>query len=142
MFNPSREQTRRFFIEAWRKQCTKTILSELEAMAAGHILNHPEYHALLSEGEAGLERDWLPEMGETNPFLHLALHLAISEQLAIDQPPGIRSAYDKLLVRTQDPHAAQHAIMDCLAEVIWQAQRRQSAPDGALYLQCLEDKCA
>ncbi len=142
MFNPSREQTRRFFIEAWRKQREKSILSELEAMAAGHILHHPEYHALLCEGDAGLERDWLPEMGETNPFLHLALHLAISEQLSIDQPPGIKSAYDKLLARSQDPHAAQHAIMDCLAEVIWQAQRQHGELDKALYLQCLEDKCA
>lgn len=142
MFNPSREQVRRFFIEAWRKQREKSILTELEAMAAGHILNHPEYHALLSDEEAGLGRDWLPEMGEANPFLHLSLHLAISEQLSIDQPPGIKSAYDKLLARSLDPHAAQHEIMDCLAEVIWQAQRQHSGPDGTLYLECLQKKCA
>lgn len=140
MFNPTREQTRRFFIEAWRKHREKFILTELEAMASGHILNHPEYHALLASGENELERDWLPEMGETNPFLHLALHLAISEQLSIDQPPGIKAAYDKLLARTQDPHAAQHGIMDCLAETIWQAQRQQAAPDGAAYLECLRGK--
>lgn len=140
MFNPSREQTRRFFIEAWRKHCEKSILTELEAMAAGHILNHPEYHVLLTSGENELERDWLPEMGETNPFLHLALHLAISEQLSIDQPPGIKAAYARLLGHSQDAHAAQHGIMDCLAEMIWQAQRNQAPPDGAAYLECLRGK--
>ena len=142
MFNPSRDQTRRFFIEAWRKQCERAILSELEALAAGHIQNHPEYHALLGDGENGLDRDWLPEMGETNPFLHLSLHLAISEQLSIDQPPGIKAVHDKLLARGLDPHAVQHAIMDCLAETIWQAQRQHGGLDSALYLQCLEKKSA
>lgn len=142
MFNPSREQARRFFIEAWRKQREKSILTELEAMAVGHILNHPEYHGLLNEEASGLDRDWLPEMGQTNPFLHLSLHLAISEQLSIDQPAGIKSAYETLLVRSHDPHAAQHEIMDCLAEVIWQAQRRHSGPDATLYLECLQKKCA
>ena len=140
MYNPTREQTRRFFIEAWRKQRERSILSELEAIAVEHILDHPEYHGLLEQGEDNVDRDWLPEMGETNPFLHLSLHLAISEQLSIDQPPGIRAAYEKMLTRGIEPHTAQHTIMDCLAEVIWQAQRQQGGLDNALYLRCLEER--
>ncbi|MEW5891825.1 MAG: DUF1841 family protein [Pseudomonadota bacterium] len=140
MFDPSREQARRFLIEAWRKYRERAVLTELEALAADHIARHPEYHPVLEAGEDSLEREWLPEMGETNPFLHLSLHLAISEQLAIDQPPGIQAAYQRLLQRTQDAHAAQHAIMDCLAEVVWQAQRQRSQPDGQAYLDCLEHK--
>ena len=137
MYNPSRDQARRFLFEAWRKYREKAILSDLEGLAAEHILHHPEYHALL-EDQDKLDRDWLPEMGETNPFLHLSLHLAISEQLAIDQPPGIKAAYQRLLARTGDPHAAQHAIMDCLAEVVWRAQRDRASPDGSAYLECLK----
>ncbi len=139
MFNPSRHEARRFLFEAWRKYRDKALLTDLEGLAAEHILHHPEYHALLEDPDS-LERDWLPEMGETNPFLHLSLHLAISEQLAIDQPPGIRATYARLLARTGDPHAAQHAIMDCLAEVVWRAQRDHAAPDGSAYLECLKRK--
>ncbi|TCS72980.1 uncharacterized protein DUF1841 [Sulfuritortus calidifontis] len=140
MFDPSREQARRFLIEAWRKYRERSVMTELELLAAEHIAHHPEYHAILEAGEDSLDREWLPELGETNPFLHLSLHLTISEQLSIDQPPGIKAAYERLLQRTQDPHAAQHLIMDCLAEVVWQAQRNRSQPDGLAYLECLNRK--
>jgi hypothetical protein len=140
MFDPSREQARRFLIEAWRKQRERKVMTELELLAAEHIARHPEYHPILEAGDDSLEREWLPETGETNPFLHLSLHLAISEQLSIDQPPGIKAAYERLLQRTQDPHQAQHLIMDCLAEVVWQAQRMRSQPDGLAYLECLQRK--
>jgi hypothetical protein len=137
MFNPSRDQARRFFFDTWRKYRQKSLLSDLEGLAMGHILQHHEYHAVL-EDEASLERDWLPELGATNPYLHLAMHLSISEQLMIDQPQGIKAAYGRLCQRLGDEHAAQHAVMDCLAEMIWRAQRDGTAPDGAAYIRCLE----
>jgi hypothetical protein len=140
MFDPSRDQARRFFIDAWRKHRERLPLQPLEAVAAEHILRHPEYHAVLEDAERHLERDWLPEMGETNPFLHLAMHLSISEQLSIDQPPGVKARYQALARRLGDEHAAQHAVMDCLAEMIWQAQRHHLPPDGQAYLDCLERK--
>lgn len=138
MYNPTRDQARNFLFEAWRKYRQKLLLSDLESLAAGHILAHPEYHGLLDDAENSLDRDWLPELGETNPFLHLAMHLAISEQLSIDQPGGLKSAYARLCVRLGDQHRAQHAVMDCLAETIWRAQRDGTPPDGAAYIDCLE----
>jgi hypothetical protein len=140
MFNPTREEARRFLFEAWRKYREKTILTDLEALTADHILRHPEYHALLSAQDDYLNRDWLPENGETNPFLHLMMHLSISEQLAINQPAGILAHYQKRLLQLGDEHQAQHDVMDCLAEMIWNSQRNGTPPDGAAYLSCLEKK--
>lgn len=138
MYNPTRDQARQFLFAAWRKYRGKALLSDLESLAVGHILRHPEYHALLDDAEANLDRDWLPELGETNPFLHLSMHLAISEQLSIDQPVGIKAAYARLCSRLGEEHGAQHRVMDCLAEMIWRAQRDGRPPDGAAYIDCLE----
>lgn len=137
MFNPSRDQARQFLFDTWHKYQARQPLSALESMTLEIILRHPEYHALLNAPERYLERDYLPEQGETNPFLHLGLHLAIAEQLSIDQPPGIAGNYQALLAKSGDPHLAQHQVMDCLGEMIWQAQRSRSAPDAAVYLDCL-----
>lgn len=100
-------------------------------------LRHPEYHPLLDEPEAARERDYFPESGETNPFLHLGMHIAIEEQLSIDQPPGIRSYYQKLLARYPDDHTVQHHMMGCMGEMLWQAGRQAAAPQEAIYLDCL-----
>ncbi|MGA8031548.1 MAG: DUF1841 family protein, partial [Casimicrobiaceae bacterium] len=105
--------------------------------AAQLIAMHPEYHAMLETPDRHIGRDFLPEHGDVNPFLHLSLHLAVAEQLAIDQPPGIRAQFERIAAARGDPHAAAHAVLECLGEVIWQAQRSGSAPDGALYLDCL-----
>jgi hypothetical protein len=102
------------------------------------IVRHPEYHPLLGQPDRYRDRDWPPELGETNPFLHLSMHLSIAEQLSIDQPPGIRAAYEKLRTRLGDEHAAQHAVMDCLGEMLWRSQRDGLPPDGAAYLDCIE----
>ncbi len=141
MFNPSRDQARRFFFDAWSKFKAGRALSDLEAMALEHIGRHPEYHAILDQPDRYLDRDWPPEVGETNPFLHLSMHLSIGEQLTIDQPTGIQAHYRALLAALGDEHQAQHAVMDCLAEMIWQAQRHNRPPDAAAYLLCLEKKC-
>jgi hypothetical protein len=140
MFTPSRDQARRFFFDSWRKYRAGETLSGLETIALQVVLLHPEYHALFDDPERNLDRDYAPEHGALNPFLHLSLHLAIEEQLSIDQPPGIRAAFERLRTKTGDEHAAKHALLECLAEVIWQAQRASAAPDQVLYLECLEQK--
>ena len=137
MFNPSRAEARRLFFDAWRKQREGLPLTPLESMALGVALLHPEYHGILDQPDKYLERDYLPEFGETNPFLHMGLHLAVNEQLTIDQPPGIRAAYERLRNKKGDEHEALHGMLDCLAETVWRAQRNGTTPDGAFYLDCL-----
>jgi Domain of unknown function (DUF1841) len=141
MFNPSRDEARDFLFGVWAKQAAGAPLTPLESMALSIVLEHPEYHAVLADREANRDREWRPEGGETNPFLHLALHLAIEEQRSIDQPPGIRAAIERLEAR-HGAHEARHAVMDCLAEVIWQAQRHGAGFDNAVYLDCLARKAS
>lgn len=135
MFNPSREQVREFFIQSWKKHRAHRPLEPLETMAAEIISWHPEYHALLDNPDAA-QADFSVEQGHTNPFLHLSMHLAIQEQLSIDQPPGIRSAYQALLVKF-DPHTAQHHIMEALGEVVWEAQRLGAPLDNERYIELI-----
>jgi hypothetical protein len=135
MYNPSRDQVRQFFIEAWRKSQTQTPTTPLETIAIDLVELHPEYHALLAADDA-MTREWTPEGGETNPFLHLSLHLAIEEQLGIDQPPGIRAIVDQLKQR-MDRHKALHIVLECLGEVVWKAQREGHMPDTDYYLDLL-----
>ena len=139
MFSPTRDQARLFFFDAWKKHRERSVLTDLEALAVDHIQRHPEYQRWLDDPDAHLNRDWRPEDGETNPFLHLAMHLSISEQLSIDQPAGVRQRYQRLCHHLGDEHAAQHVVMDCLAEMLWRSQRDGRPPDGAAYLSCLED---
>lgn len=138
MFTPSRDEARRFLIDAWEKSRSGAPLSALERIAAGIVTLHPEYQSMLESPERFVERDFHPEMGEINPYLHLALHLAVAEQISIDQPLGLRAQYERLQVARGDDHAALHAVLECLGEVIWHAQRHGGTPDAALYLACLE----
>jgi hypothetical protein len=140
MFAPTRDQARQFLFETWRKYQAREPLQGLETVALEVLLLHPEYHGMLHEPERFVARDYLPEDGQTNPFLHLGLHIAIEEQLAIDQPPGIRAEFERLLARRGDRHDALHAVLDCLGEVLWRAQRDGVAPDGEAYLECLRLK--
>jgi hypothetical protein len=137
VFNPSREEARRFLIDAWAKHRAKEPLTALESAATGLIAMHPEYHATFEHPDRHVERDYSPEAGDINPFLHLSLHLAVAEQLAIDQPAGIRAHFERLRTARGDEHAALHALLECLGEVIWSAQRLRAPPDAALYLECL-----
>lgn len=136
MFSPSRDQARSFFIDAWRKHAQRLPLSALEDAALGIELQHPEYHALLDDPQA-MTKEFSPEAGEGNPFLHLSLHLAIEEQLSIDQPAGIRAAFDALVARRGDRHDALHDVLECLAEAVWRSQRAAAPLDGAAYLECV-----
>ena len=110
----------------------------MEVIALEVILLHPEYHGILEDPEQYLDKDYSPEMGVTNPFLHMVMHIAIKEQLSINQPVGICERFDKLLKNTRDEHDAAHQMMECLAEMIWQAQRNQAAPDVSKYFECLD----
>ena len=140
MFNPSRQDARQFYFETWRKHQEKLPLVGAELIAIDIMLSHPEYHAIFNQPERFESQEYPLELGETNPFLHLSMHLAIQEQLSIDQPAGIRKHYQALLVKHQDAMIAQHEVMDCLGEMIWQAQRQQTAFDPVIYFSCLERK--
>jgi hypothetical protein len=137
MFTPTRDEARRFMIGAWAKARAGEPLSGLERKVASLVAMHPEYHALLEDGDRHLERDWAPDGGATNPFLHLSLHLAVAEQLAIDQPPGLRAEYERIAAACGDEHEALHAVLECLGETMWQAQRLGTGPDATVYLDCL-----
>ncbi len=140
MFSPSRDQVRQFFFDVWAKYRAGQPLAGAEQPALDAVLAHPEYHTMLDQPERYQDRDYLPEAGETNPFLHLSMHLAIAEQLSVDQPPGIRERYQQLVKLHGDEMNAQHAIMECLGEMIWQVQRHQTAFDSAAYLRCLDQQ--
>jgi hypothetical protein len=139
MFSPNRDQARRFFFDTWSKYQRGEPLEGLEQTALGVILLHPEYHALLAGDERNIDRDFSPEGGQLNPFLHLSLHLAIEEQLSIDQPCGLRASYEAL-VRRKGRHDALHDVLECLGETLWQAQRTGTAPDENEYLECVKRK--
>ena len=139
MFTPSREQARRLFFDTWKKYRAGEALQGLEKTVAEIVLMHPEYQAMLDQPDRYVDRDYRPEAGETNPFLHMSLHLAIAEQLAIDQPQGIRQRIEALRERGSE-HDALHAALDCLGEIIWQATRQAAPPDETAYLACLSRK--
>ncbi len=138
MFEPDRQQVRQFMIDTWQKHLRHAPLDGVQSTLVSVLEAHPEYHHWLVDNEDHLDKDFSPENGLVNPFLHLSLHLAITEQLNIDQPPGIRAKFDQLMIRRQDRHAAQHAMMDCLAEMIWQAQRDATGYQLETYFACLD----
>lgn len=139
MFNPTRDQVRSFFIESWRKHRGGEVLTAMETIAADIVALHPEYHALVEDPDS-VERDFPPEAGQINPFLHLSLHLAIEEQLSIDQPPGIRAAFEAACARRGDRHEAMHDALECLGEMLYESQRKGTPPDAAAYLGSLRRK--
>jgi hypothetical protein len=138
MFNPTRDQSREFLFDLWAKHEAGAPLTALESIALSIVLEHPEYHPVLADRERYRDREWKPEGGETNPFLHLMMHVAIEEQVSIDQPPGIRDAVQAMAVKRGSMHDARHDVMECLAEMIWQAQRNGTGFDNAAYLECLQ----
>lgn len=140
MFNPTRDQVRDFFFETWRKYRAGAPLEGLETVALQVLLLHPEYHGVLEDRERSAAREYFPETGETNPFLHLSLHLALEEQLSIDQPAGVAQRFAGLLAKLGDRHDALHEAIDCLAEMVWRSQKDKAPPDAGLYLDCLSRK--
>jgi hypothetical protein len=138
MFGNNRDQLRQFYVDSWQKFQQGQFLNELEKQVVAVIKEHPEYHALLDNKQA-LQAEYLPEMGETNPFLHMGMHIGIHEQLSTRRPAGINAIY-QTLVSKFGTHDAEHQMMDCLAEAIWSAQKNNRPPNDEQYLECLRAK--
>ena len=138
MFTPSQQDVRRFFCSVYAKAQTKQPLEALEIIASQWIAEHPEYHADLADVDTALAKMYDIEGGKTNPFLHLSMHLTISEQCSIDQPRGIRQAVELLTARRDSLHDAHHETMDCLGQMVWESQRAGKPPDGAAYIDCVQ----
>jgi Domain of unknown function (DUF1841) len=134
MFAPSQNDVRTFFCQAWAQHQAGAPLEPMATLAVEWMSRHPEYHADLADLEAALAAVYTVDEGRTNPFLHLSMHLSISEQCSIDQPRGIRQAVELLAAKRGDLHAAQHEVMDCLGEMLWASQRSGQPPDPHAYL--------
>lgn len=137
MFNPTKEEVRRFFCETWRKTQAGEILTPLEAIACDWLIQHPEYENDLANADAAQNAEYDIEQGKSNPFLHLSMHLSIAEQISVDQPRGIRDAFLALAQRRGSEHEAHHEIMECLGQMLWTAQRNGTPPDGDAYVECV-----
>lgn len=135
LFGQDRDELRRMYSQAWRLHRSSQPMSALEQQIAAVVAEHPEYHAML---EAAVTEEFTPERGQSNPYLHMGLHLAIREQVATNRPHGIRDVHEQLCIRHGDAHHAEHTILECLAESLWEAQQANQPPDELHYLQKLK----
>jgi hypothetical protein len=138
MFSNDRNELRKIFHDSWKLGQAGATLDALQQMIVGVIEQHPEYHQLLDSAE-NLDKDYDPSLGEANPFLHMSMHIALIEQISTNRPDGIRLLHQQLTQLLGSAHAAEHQMMDCLSEAIWQAQRNNTAPDETAYLACLKN---
>ena len=138
MFTPSQADVRQFFCSVHAKVQAGRPLEAIETIASLWLDEHPEYHADMADADAALLKMYDVEAGKTNPFLHLSMHLSISEQCSIDQPRGVRQAVELLAARRGSLHDAHHEAMDCLGQMIWESQRASRPPDGAAYIECIQ----
>jgi len=139
IFGQDRTELRKMYADAWRKRCDKRPLSPLETQIADVIEMHPEYHSEVNSDD--LERDFTPDGGRANPFLHMGLHLGIREQVSTNRPAGIAAVYQAVAANKGDVHAAEHEMIECLAETLWEAQSRNQPPDEHKYLERLRRLC-
>ena len=135
IFGQDRNELRKMYADAWQKHVDRKPLTPLEAQIATVVELHPEYHEAVSSDD--LDKDFLPGDGQTNPFLHMGLHLGIREQIATDRPTGIKAVFDTVAVHSGDAHDAEHQMIECLAETLWEAQSQNTAPEEQKYLQRL-----
>lgn len=138
MFNPSPAEVRLFFCAVHAKTRAGQPMEALETLASQWLLEHPEYDPDLADAQAAVDRVYDPQHGQSNPFLHLAMHLSVSEQCSIDQPHGIRQAVELLAARRGSVHDAHHEAMECLGRMLWESQRAGRPPDGAAYVECVQ----
>ncbi len=132
----SRDEIRMIYLKVWQKMQDQSLLEPMEAIIADVIKLHPEYHQILDKGECAVEKDFSPEDGQTNPFLHMGMHITLREQAGGDRPAGIHDIYQNL-VQQKGMHEAEHAMMECLGQTLWNAQRHNAMPDENAYLACL-----
>ncbi len=137
-FGQNRDELRRFYVTAWQKHREGTALEPLEKIIVDVINIHPEYQLLLEDEERALGREWSPESGESNPFAHMGMHIAIREQLITNRPEGIGEQHRRLSVRLNSDHEAEHLIMECMGRVLWEAQQSGTMPDESVYVECLK----
>ena len=135
LFNPSRDEVRQFFCTAWQKHMAGGVLTPLEMLACKWIEQHPEYHPILSSPSEALHQEFLPEQGISNPFLHLAMHLSVSEQISINQPLGIQAIAQQLSQKLDSEHDMHHQIMECLGRALWEAQRNNQSLNAESYIE-------
>lgn len=131
------QETRQFYFASWNKFKQNQALIPLEQQIVQVVLDHPEYQPILDQPEKYQDHTYYPEFGDTNPFLHMGLHLAIREQISTDRPAGIKQAYQNLLEKQSKPLEVEHLMMDQLAECLWLSQKNNTAPDENSYLQAL-----
>lgn len=139
MYSTDRGAMRRYFYETWKRHRAKQTLEPIQHLIAAVIETHPEYHSLIEDGSQ-LDRDFIPDDGATNPFLHMGMHLALREQTMTDRPPGIRALYLELARKFGGDHEAEHQMMECLGEILWTAQRSGGVPDTDKYLECVRKR--
>lgn len=138
MYSPSQDDVRRFFCQVYAKQRSQTLMDPLEVLAGEWVAEHPEYHAVLADEANALAQQFTGENGQNNPFLHLSMHLSISEQCSIDQPRGIRQAVELLALKRNNLHGAHHEVMECLGTMLWESQRSGRPPDGQSYMDAVQ----
>ncbi len=139
LYGNDRPRMRRYFSDVWTKYRSNKPLEPMEVLIAQVITVHPEYYEAV-ENPDHLDRDFTPEQGQTNPFLHMGMHLAIREQSMTDQPPGVRDIYFALMKKFGGDHEAEHQMMECLGDMLWNAQRAGTEPDPDNYLECLKSR--
>jgi hypothetical protein len=141
LFGENRSDLREVFFSAWEKFHRGDALEPAEQLVVDVLHRHPEYHRVVGNRD-NADKDWTPEMGETNPFLHMGMHIALAEQVGMDRPAGIRQAYEQLAAGMGDTHAAEHEMMECLGRSLWEAQQSGGQPDEAGYLGCVQKLAA
>jgi uncharacterized protein DUF1841 len=137
MFVQDRNEARDFFFQVWSKHKNKLPMEPIEMIVSDVILEHPEYHHYLDDKENSSKNDFKPEQNQTNPFLHMGMHIALKEQVSSDRPVGITQVFKQLMSRSASVHDAEHKMMECLGQSLWEAQRNNTMPDENNYLECL-----
>ncbi len=138
LFGQDRNQLRQVYFQSWHKFKNKLPIEPMESLIANLIQQHPEYHDFFNQSEDNQDKDFSPEMGQSNPFLHLGMHISIQEQLGTQRPPELATLYHSLCTKLGDNHEAEHQIMDCLGEMLWTAQRNNQPPNETTYIECIK----
>ncbi len=138
LYTSERDKLRQFYVDTWKKARLSLPMDPMETMVARVIEQHPEYHAMLTNGKH-LGNEYKPEDGETNPFLHMGMHLGLQEQVSMDRPQGIQQVYQQLGQKLGNVHDTEHAMIECLAESLWSAQQNNEEPDEQTYLNNLQN---